>query len=92
MISFWKNVKDELEYQNLTQKELANAISESYNTLQTWIKNDRYPDARQAVNIAKILRTSVEFLVTGKDEKITANNDRAIELLEKAIRSLRHQP
>ena len=92
MISFWQNVKDELEYQNLTQKDLAKAISESYNTLQTWIKNDRYPDARQAVNIAKILRTSVEFLVTGKDEKITADNDRAIELLEKAIRSLRHQP
>ena len=92
MISFWQNVKDELEYQNLTQKDLAKAISESYNTLQTWIKNDRYPDAWQAVNIAKILRTSVEFLVTGKDEKITANNDRAIELLEKAIRSLRHQP
>ncbi|MBR1721461.1 MAG: helix-turn-helix transcriptional regulator [Treponema sp.] len=92
MISFWQNVKDELEYQNLTQKELAKAISESYNTLQTWIKNDRCPDARQAVNIAKILRTSVEFLVTGKDEKITADNDKTIELLEKAIRTLKHQP
>ena len=89
MISFWQNVKDELNYRGISQKELAKSISESYNTLQTWIKNDRYPDARQAVKIAKFLNTSVEYLVNGKDEKIKTDNSKVITLLEEAIKKLR---
>ena len=66
MLDFWKNVKDELDYNLKTQKELASAIGISYNTLQSWITKDRLPDAEQALKIAKQLDTSVEYLVTGK--------------------------
>lgn len=89
MIQFWQNVKDELNFQNLTQKELANSISESYNTLQTWIKNDRYPDANQSVKIAKVLKTSVEYLVTGKSEITSTDGSRSVELLEQLLLKLR---
>ena len=89
MISFWQNVLYELNYQGISQKDLANSISESYNTLRSWIKNDRYPDARQAVNIAKVLHTSVEYLVNGKDERIKNDNTKVITLLEEAIKKLR---
>lgn len=74
MLQFWQNVKDELEYNLKTQKELASAIGISYNTLQSWITKDRLPDVEQALKIAKNLNTSIEYLVTGKiEEKITTN-------------------
>ena len=66
MLTFWKNVKDELEYKMMSQKELAAEIKISYNTLQSWITKDRLPDASDSVKIAKALDVSVEFLVTGK--------------------------
>lgn len=69
MLDFWKNVKEELDYNLKTQKELASAIGISYNTLQSWITKDRLPDAERALKIAKQLNTSVEYLVTGKTEE-----------------------
>ncbi len=69
MLDFWKNVKEELDYNLKTQKELASAIGVSYNTLQSWITKDRLPDAEQALKIAKQLNTSLEYLVTGKTEE-----------------------
>ena len=91
MISFWQNIKNELDYSGMSQKELAEAISESYNTLRTWIKNDRYSDAKQAVNIAKILNTSVEYLVTGKEGKSKAENTRSAEMLEQLLATLKEE-
>ena len=69
MLQFWTNVKEELEYNLITQKELASAIGISYNTLQSWITKDRLPDAEQALKIAKQLNTAIEYLVTGKNEE-----------------------
>ena len=66
MLEFWRNVKDELSYNLITQKELASAVGISYNTLQSWITKDRLPDAEQALKIAQTLNTSIEYLVTGK--------------------------
>jgi transcriptional regulator with XRE-family HTH domain len=68
MLQFWQNVKEELDYNLKTQKELASAIGISYNTLQSWITKDRLPDAEQALKIAKELNTTIEYLVTGKNE------------------------
>ena len=53
MLDFWKNVKEELDYNLKTQKELASAIGISYNTLQSWTTKDRLHDAEQALKIAK---------------------------------------
>ena len=68
MLEFWQNVKEELDYNLITQKELAAKIGISYNTLQSWITKDRLPDAKQALKIAKELNTSIEYLITGKNE------------------------
>lgn len=76
MLQFWLNVREELEYNLKTQKELATAIGISYNTLQSWITKDRLPDVEQALKIAKNLNTSIEYLVTGKDEENKVLNSR----------------
>lgn len=67
MLPFWTNVKEELDYNLMTQKELAAEIQISYNTLQSWITKDRLPNAEQAVKIAKKLNKNVEYLVEGKN-------------------------
>lgn len=89
MLLFWENVRSELEYKGITQKELAVAIDESYNTVQSWINKDRLPNVEQAVKVAQFLQTSVEFLTLGKDSKIEIDNSETIKLLEKAIQNLR---
>ncbi len=89
MLEFWLNVKNELDYKGMTQKELAGHINESYNTLQSWINKDRLPNVDQAIKIAKALDTSVEFLATGEDKKIKIDNSKTIKLLEEAIANLK---
>ena len=83
MLDFWRNVKDKLEYEMITQKDLAEKIKISYNTLQSWITKDRLPDAEQAVKIAEYLNTTVEYLVTGNQKK-ESKNTRVIMLLNQA--------
>ena len=67
MLEFWNNVKSELDYNLLSQKELAAKTEISYNTIQSWITKNRLPDAKDAVKIAKVLDVSVEYLVTGQE-------------------------
>ena len=55
MLDFWLRVKDKLDFQDSTQRDLAQNINESYNTLQSWINRDRLPNAEQAVKIADAL-------------------------------------
>ena len=86
MLAFWNNVKDELEYKLMSQKELAKATEISYNTLQSWMTKDRLPDASDSVRIAKVLGVSVEYLVTGVDNSKKRENAELDEL----IRDIRH--
>ena len=83
MLQFWQKVKEELEYNLITQKELAEKIGISYNTLQSWITKDRLPDAEQALKIAKQLNTSIEYLVTGKNEEKNGIKQNLQEIIPK---------
>lgn len=81
MLQFWNNVKDELDFKDMSQKELSASTNISYNTLQSWITKDRLPDAEDAVKIAKALNVSVEKLVTGKEDISKDLNIETNELL-----------
>lgn len=91
MLDFWIRVRDRLDYLGFSQKELAERIQESYNTLQSWISKDRLPNAKQAVNIATELQTSVEFLVTGNNVRNRAIYAKTVQLLETALRTLKDE-
>ena len=91
MLKFWIRVRDNLEYLGLSQKELAEQIHESYNTLQSWISKDRLPNAEQAVKIAATLQTSVEFLVTGKSARNRVAHAKTVKLLEVALKTLKDE-
>ncbi|MDY5682780.1 MAG: helix-turn-helix transcriptional regulator [Treponema sp.] len=91
MLDFWLRVKDKLDFQDSTQRDLAQNINESYNTLQSWINRDRLPNAEQAVKIAEALNTSVEFLVTGKSSNKKNDHSKTVKLLEQAIVNLQKE-
>ena len=65
---FLERLKDEISYQGLTQKELAERTEISVNTIRGWFSKDLVPDVFNAVKVAKALNTSVEYLVTGINE------------------------
>lgn len=81
MLLFWNNVKEELDYKDMSQKELSAFTDISYNTLQSWITKDRLPDAQDAVKIARALNVSVEKLVTGKENISKDLNDEINSML-----------
>ena len=64
---FLERLKDELCYQGLTQKELAEKTGISVNTIRGWFSKDLVPDVFNGVKIAKALNTTVEYLVTGEN-------------------------
>lgn len=74
---FLERLKDEISYQGLTQKELAERTEISVNTIRGWFSKDLVPDVFNAVKVAKALNTTVEYLVTGEN-----NNQAAQELTE----------
>lgn len=65
--TFWDNVKPMIKAHGLTQAKLAESCQIPFGTLQGWIAKSVIPDAVSAVKIAKLLNTSVEYLVTGEE-------------------------
>ena len=66
-MAFWKNVESELDFQNISRKELAQKAGFAVSGISLGISNNSAPSADIAVRIAKVLGVSVEYLVTGKD-------------------------
>lgn len=90
---FWNNVKELLEIQNLTQKELAAKTGINLGTLKNQICREVIPDAIEAVSIAKALNTTVEYLVTGKNNTAKEiQNNLKQELIKTLSQALNTQP
>ena len=69
-MSFWQNVENELQYQNISRKELAARAGFAVSGISLGINNGNVPNAELAVKIADVLGVSVRYLVTGKPDKI----------------------
>jgi len=78
---FWENVKKEIKLQNTTQEWVAKKADISFNTLQGWISKAIYPRVNEAVRIAAVLDTSVEYLLRGT----VKNNTKAIEIIYRQL-------
>ena len=66
-MSFKDNLRAEMEFHDIKQKELSEKTGISINTIRNYIKgHNAIPSAELAVKIANVLGVSVEYLVTGK--------------------------
>lgn len=69
-MGFKENLKDEMEYQGLTTKDLAQKSGVSKRTIDNYLlANPQEPGVYNAQKIAKALNVSVEYLVTGTEYK-----------------------
>ncbi|WP_041610612.1 helix-turn-helix domain-containing protein [Treponema brennaborense] len=69
MSSFRRNLRNELDYQLLTVKELAAKTGIPKPSLDCYLgSRATVPNAEIAVRIAKALNVSVEYLVTGQND------------------------
>ena len=72
MPTFKENLRSELDFQGLTVKELSARTGIIKGSLDNYLGvRASIPPADIAGRIAKALNVSVEYLVTGKDEKIS---------------------
>jgi transcriptional regulator with XRE-family HTH domain len=80
-VIFWKNVKKAVKAQNTTQEWVAKKAGISFNTFQGWISKGIFPRVNEAVRIAAVLNTSVEYLI----ESAVQDNARTIRLIHQHL-------
>ena len=67
-MGFKENMRDEMLFQDIKPKEIADKIGISVNTIRNYINgHNAIPSAENAVKIAQVLGVSVEYLVLGKN-------------------------
>lgn len=69
--TFWKNVKSLLAKRNMSQNDLCKITGKGLGSFQQQVHNNRFPTVDEAIEIAKALNTTVEYLVTGENNQST---------------------
>jgi transcriptional regulator with XRE-family HTH domain len=64
-MDFWMRLKNEIKAKNTTQEWIAGKIGVPLSTFRKWMTKKTYPDIREGIEVAKLLETSAEYLVTG---------------------------
>ena len=69
-MGFKENLKAELAYKDILVKELAELSGVSRRTIDNYLReNGSIPSADAAVRLAKALGVTVEYLITGNEQK-----------------------
>lgn len=79
MDNMGERIKEMLEKQNMSQKELAEKVGCTEAAISHYIKGDRVPRAIVITNIAAALKTTAEYLVSGE------NNGEEIVQIERLL-------
>ncbi len=91
-MGFKENLREELKFQDIKQKELSEKTGISVNTLRNYINDhNALPNIYSAVKIAQALETTVENLVLGEtslqQKKQETKIQKAIRLFSKLSES-----
>jgi len=58
-------LKNEIKAKNTTHEWIAGKIGVPLSTFRKWMTRKTYPNIKEGIEIAKLLETSAEYLVTG---------------------------
>jgi transcriptional regulator with XRE-family HTH domain len=64
-MDFWIRLKNEIKAKNTTQEWVSGKIGVPLSTFRKWMTKKTFPNIKEGVEIAKLLETSAEYLVTG---------------------------
>ena len=84
-MDFWLRLKNEIKAKNTTQEWIAGKIGVPLSTFRKWMTRKTYPNIKEGIEIAQLLETSAEYLVTGKEQEGLSNAER---MLIKTYRTL----
>jgi transcriptional regulator with XRE-family HTH domain len=80
-MSFKENLREAIDLCGIEQKELANKANISLRNIENYLReNASIPSADKAVQIAKVLGVTVEYLVTGKNSHIKKSTVTELEI------------
>jgi len=77
-MDFWGRLKNEIKAKNTTQEWIAGKIGVPLSTFRKWMTRRTYPDIREGIEIARLLETSAEYLVTGVTQENLSNAERKL--------------
>jgi transcriptional regulator with XRE-family HTH domain len=89
---FWKNVQEEIKNQKTTQESVSNRADINMYTFQGWISKGVFPRLDDAVRIAAVLNTTVEYFMVEKTrdcEKTLQKVQDLVPALESGVAALR---
>ena len=72
---FWERLNSLIKKSNTTQASVSVQCGMNPRRLQNLSAGNRLPDAFEAFHIAKTLKTTVEYLVTGEQQPISLPQD-----------------
>ena len=70
---FRERLIDELNYRGISNKDFANMVGISANTLNMYLYRGSIPSADIAVKMAQVLNTTAEYLVLGMENNVPLN-------------------
>jgi transcriptional regulator with XRE-family HTH domain len=74
-MSFWIRLKSEIKAKNTTQEWISGKIDVPLSTFRKWMTRKTYPNLKEGVEIANLLDTSAEYLITGTGLEKLANSE-----------------
>lgn len=94
-MNFWERVENLLEQKGINKKTLASEAGIDASNISKGLRNGGSPAADTAVKIAKFLNTTVEYLVTGTDSRLSQSQEKQLDTLlrySKIIKALDNLP
>ena len=77
-MDFWKRVKDEIKVKKTTQEWIARQVGVPFGTFRKWMTRKTYPNVKVGQEIANLLETSVEYLITGIEPEGLSDDERKL--------------
>ena len=71
-------LKNEIKAKNTTQEWIAGKIGVPLSTFRKWMTRKTYPNIKEGIEIAKLLETSAEYLVTGTEPEGLKDTERKL--------------
>ena len=75
-MDFWTRLKGEIKAKNTTQEWISGRIGVPFGTFRKWMTRKTYPNLEEGQEIAKLLGTSVDYLLTGVESEELSDEER----------------
>ena len=86
-MDFWMRLKNEIKAKNTTQEWIAGKIGVPLSTFRKWMTRKTYPNLKEGIEIAKLLETSAEYLITGTAPEGLSNTEMTLINLYRKLSS-----